>query len=327
MKALFIGGTGIISSACTKRALEKGIDLYHLNRGKTQVDSPISFSHQILADIRNRNEAEKALKNHTFDVVVDWISFLPSQLKSNLELFKGKTNQFIFISSASAYQTPPLSLPVTENTPLHNPFWQYSRDKIACEELLIMEAKKYGLNYTIIRPSHTYNKTLIPMPGEYTTLHRIIKGLPVIVPGDGTSIWTLTHNTDFAKGLVGILNNSKAFNEIFHITSDEWITWNQIYQLFGQAVGKEPKLIPIPSSIIAKYDSEMGDGLLGDKCHSMIFDNTKIKSVVPEFNCEIKFEQGAKEIAEWYNKNPDKQIVDAKLNKMFDKIIEDYTHS
>jgi nucleoside-diphosphate-sugar epimerase len=324
MKVLFIGGTGVISSACTELALKKGIDLYHLNRGKSDKSTSLPKNKQLIADIHNGAAVQHALGTHIFDSVVDWISFVPDDLINKLLLFKDKTKQFVFISSASAYQTPPLKLPVTEETPLHNPFWQYSRDKAACESLLKKEAQKYGFSYTLVRPSHTYDNTLIPLLGGYTALHRIKNDQPVVVFGEGTSIWTLTHNSDFAKGLVGLLGNKKALNETFHITSDEWLTWNSIFNIMGEALGKKPKLIHVPSQVIARYHKAIGDGLLGDKSHSMLFDNTKIKSVVPEFACEIPFESGAKKIVNYYESHPDKQIIDTELNKMFDQIIKDY---
>lgn len=321
MKALFIGGTGIISSACTELAISKGIDIYHLNRGKSFRPNPLPIEKQLIVDINEKSKVELILQNHTFDVVVDWISFVPEQLKYKMELFKGFARQFIFISSASAYQTPPLELPVSEDTPLDNPIWQYSRDKAACEDFIKKEADTYGYNYTIVRPSHTYDKTLLPMPGDYTTLHRILNNLPVVVPGDGTSLWTMTHHKDFAKGLVGLLDNELAFNDTYHITSDEFLTWNRIYELIGVAAGKKVKMVHVPSNIIARYNKDMGDSLLGDKTHSIIFSNDKIKRAVGGFDCKISFEQGAKEIVNWYASNPEHQIIDEEINKMFEDLI------
>lgn len=324
MKAVFIGGTGIISSACSLRALETGIELYHLNRGKSSSIRPVPDSVvQINADVRNAVEAAKALEGHSFDVVADWISFVPEHIENNLKLFAGKAKQYLFISSASAYQTPPEKLPVTEETPLENPFWEYSRNKIACEEFLKKQAAYYGMDYTIVRPSHTYDKTLLPFDGGYTVVDRMLKGKPVVVFGDGTSIWTLTHHRDFAKGLVGLLNNPKAVNETFHITSDEWLTWNQIYTIVGQAFGIEPVLVHIPSEVIASFNKEIGAGLLGDKSHSMIFDNSKIKAVAPEFECTVPFSEGVKEIAAWYKSSKANTEVNLELNLMFDRIIEE----
>ncbi|MEJ2113690.1 MAG: NAD-dependent epimerase/dehydratase family protein [Flavobacteriaceae bacterium] len=324
MKVLFIGGTGIISSASSELAIQNGIDLYHLNRGKSF--RKIEGVKTIIADIRNFEAAKKTLENHEFDAVVDWISFTPEHIQNNIKLFTGKTKQFVFISSASIYQTPPEKLPVTEETPLHNPIWKYSQDKIACENILREAYSKTKFPYTIVRPSHTYDKTLIPITGSYTALHRMKQGLPVIVHGDGSSIWTLTHHKDFAVGLIGLLGKPEAINEAYHITNNELLSWNTIYKTMAKELGVTPNLVYIPSHIIAKYDKDIGDGLLGDKTHSMIFDNSKIKALVPEFNPQIFFNFGAKEIVSWYNK-PENQLVNENFNNLTDIIIKDYENN
>jgi len=326
MKVLFIGGTGIISSACSELALNKGIDLYHLNRGQSSAIRQIKGATNIKADIRNYEEAAIALENYTFDVVVDWIAFEPQHIETDIKLFKEKTKQFIFISSASIYQTPPQTLPVTEETPLENPVWEYSQNKIACEEVLRKAYAEINFPYTIVRPSHTYDKTLVPIEGGYTVLDRMKKGLPVVIHGDGSSIWALTHHKDFAKGLVGLLGNQKAIGEAFHITSNELLSWEQIFRTMAKHLGIEPKLIYVPSDVIAKYDKRIGDSLLGDKTHSMIFDNSKIKSVVPEFEASIPFEQGAKEIIDWYEAEPKRQKINNDVDTLMNRIIEDYTN-
>ena len=325
MRVLFIGGTGIISSACSELAIKKGIELYHLNRGKSQSIRTISGVKQIIADIRNFEETKHALKGYTFDTVVDWISFVPEHIEQNIVLFKDITKQYIFISSASIYQTPPQTLPITEETPRENPIWEYSRNKIACEDILLDACINQGFPATIVRPSHTYDKTLLPIEGGYTVVQRILNNKPIVVHGDGSSIWTLTHHTDFAKGLIGLIGKEQAIGQAYHITSDEWLTWNRIYELLGDALGKEPIVVHVPSDVIATYNKEIGDSLLGDKTHSMIFDNSKIKALVPNFTCEIPFEQGIQEIVSWYNTHPEFQIVDSELNKIFDLIIEKYT--
>lgn len=322
MKVLFIGGTGTISSACTELAISKGIDLYLLNRGKSTKKSNVEGAKIITGDIRS-DEISATLKDHTFDVVVDWIAFEPEHIQKDIDLFKGKTKQFVFISSASIYQTPPQKLPVTEDTPLENPFWQYSRDKIACERLLEKANQEIGLTYTIVRPSHTYDKALLPITGGYTALQRISKGLPVVVHGDGTSIWTFTHHKDFAVGFVGLLGNTKAYNQAFHITNNELLSWNAIYNLLAGELNVEPNLVYVPSDIIAKYDSEIGDGLLGDKAHSMIFDNSKIKSIVPEFDPKIPFSEGVKEMVAWHKTNTLNLEPDPAINKLMDQLIKD----
>jgi len=325
MRVLFIGGTGIISSACSRLAVDRGIELYHLNRGRSgnlrKVDGVIN----IVSDIRDYDKARSVLQEYSFDAVVDFIAFHPEHIQNDIKLFSGKTGQFIFISSASAYQTPPEKLPVTEETILDNPFWEYSRNKIACENALHEENQKSGFPFTIVRPSHTYDKTVVPLPGGHTVLHRMKQGKPVVVHGDGTSIWVLTHNTDFAVGFVGLLGNSAAINEVFQITSDEWLTWNGIFTTLANELGVEPKLIHAPSDIIIKYDKETGDGLLGDKAHSMIFDNSKIKKLVPDFNPTIPFKDGAKEIVRWYEENSAHLKYNEKVNVYMDKLIQDFS--
>ena len=325
MKVLFIGGTGNISSASSELAISKGIDLYHLNRGISADIRNVKGMKTIFCDIRNFEETQRAIQDHTFDVVVDFIAYVPEHIRNDIRLFSGKTNQFIFISSASAYQTPPEKLPITEETPLDNPYWEYSRNKIACEDVLKEAYQKNGFPYTIIRPSHTYDKTIIPVVGGYTVLHRMLQGLPVILHGDGTSIWTLTHHTDFAVGLVGLLGKKEAINEAYHITSDEWLTWNGIYTILAKELNVTPHIVHIPSDVIIKYNQVIGDGLLGDKSHSMIFDNSKIKKLVPEFNPQIPFREGAKEIVKWYLENTGMKEPNEEINSFMDKIIRDYS--
>jgi len=323
MKVLFIGGTGVISSACSQLAVERGIDLYLLNRGQTSRPVP-KEAHVFHADIRNKASAARVIEGYTFDVVVNWIAFTPDHIESDLELFRGKTGQYIFISSASAYQTPPSSLPVTESTPLDNPFWEYSQAKIACEERLIQAYREEKFPMTIVRPSHTYDQTKLPIHGGYTAIERMRRGKKVIVHGDGASLWTLTHHQDFAVGFVGLLGNSQAIGQAYHITSGETLTWNQIFTLLAGAAGVEAKIIHIPSDFIAAFDAEWGAGLLGDKSHSMIFDNSKIKYLEPDFAASIPFSQGAREILAWYDADPVRQVVNEELDGLMNKIIAAY---
>jgi nucleoside-diphosphate-sugar epimerase len=320
MKVLFIGGTGIISSACVPLALARGIDLYLLNRGKSDRETPTGAK-VLNADIRDPESAASALAGHTWDVVVDWIAFTPNHIQTDLDLFEGKTGQYVFISSASAYQTPPSTLPITESTLLDNPFWDYSRNKIACEELLIDAYRRRKFPYTIVRPSHTYDRTLLPFDGGYTVVDRMRKGLPVIVHGDGTSLWTLTHHADFAKGFVGLLGNAHAIGEAYHITSDEWLTWNQIFDHVAAAVGTVANKVHIPSDVIAARDPNWGASLLGDKANSSVFDNAKIKRAVPDFICSIPFSVGAREIINWYDADPARQIVSEQTNSLMDELL------
>lgn len=323
LKVLFIGGTGIISSACSRLAVEQGIQLYHLNRGQTSRPIPDAVI-QLTGDARARGSYQTALGDHNFDVVVQWIGFTPEHIELDIEILHGRVGQYIFISSASAYQTPPASLPVTESTVLDNPVWAYSRDKIACEVRLMRAYRDNKFPATIVRPSHTYDATLFPSHGGYTVLHRMRRGKPVVVHGDGTSLWTLTHHEDFAVGLVGLFGNPRAIGDSFHITSDEWLSWNQIYQFIAQAAGVQAKLVHVPSELIAAYDPEWGASLLGDKTHSMIFDNTKIKRLVPEFNPKIPFAEGARQIVAWHAADPARQMVDEAFDALNDQIIAAY---
>jgi nucleoside-diphosphate-sugar epimerase len=320
VKVLFIGGTGIISSACVALAAARGIDLVLLNRGHATRAIPASVP-VLQGDIRDKAATAELLKDMTFDVVADFVAFTPDHIETDLELFRGRTKQYIFISSASAYQTPPLNWPTTESTPLYNPYWAYSRAKIACEERLVRAYREEGFPITIVRPSHTYDATSVPMDGKYTVLERMRAGKKVIVHGDGTSLWTLTHHRDFAKGFVGLLGNPRALGEAIHITSDELLTWNQIAETLANALGVQADIVHIPSEVIAAYDAAWGAGVLGDKAHSMIFDNTKIKRLVPDFVATIPFHQGAAEIAAWYLSHPAAQQVDERLDQLMDTMI------
>ena len=320
MKVLFIGGTGTISSACSPLAAERGVELYILNRGETEGTIP-EAAQVIRADIRSPETVRRAIRDLSFDVVVDWIAFTPEHIETDLELFRGRTQQYVFISSASAYQTPPVNLPVTESTPLANPYWQYSRDKIACEERLMRAYREEQFPVTIVRPSHTYNETKLPVHGGYTVVDRMRRGKPVVVHGDGSSLWVLTHHRDFAKGFVGLLGDSHAIGETFHITSDELLTWNAIHEVIARAAGTTAQLVHVPSDTIAAFDPEWGAGLLGDKTHSMIFDNSKIKRVVPEYQATIPFSRGVEEIIAWHDADPDRQVVDPEIDRLMDRII------
>jgi nucleoside-diphosphate-sugar epimerase len=325
MKVLFIGGTGIISSACAALAIQRDIELFLLCRGMT-TSRPAPREATILqADIDDAASIRDRLGDVRFDAVVNWIAFEPHQVERDLALFRGRTGQYVFISSASAYQTPPARLPITESTPLDNPFWLYSRNKIACEERLLRAYREEKFPITIVRPSHTYDRTLLPVHGGYTVIDRMRRGAPVIVHGDGTSLWTLTHHRDFATGLVGLLGHDGAIGESVHITSDEILTWNQIHEILARAAGAEAHLVHVPSSIIAAYDSDWGASLLGDKSHSMVFDNTKIRRLVPSYCAEIPFHRGAEEIMAWYDEEPARRSVDARFDRLVDEIIAAHT--
>ncbi|MDZ7317332.1 MAG: SDR family oxidoreductase [candidate division KSB1 bacterium] len=320
MRILFIGGTGVISSACTEAAIEKGIEVVLFNRGKSIRPAP-PRAQVVHVNARDPRQLQNVVENQFFDVVVDWIAYTPADIELDLLAFRGRCRQFIFISSASVYQTPPAVLPVTEDTPLENPYWQYSRDKIACERRLEQARRKEGFPVTIVRPSHTYDKTMLPCRGGWTTIDRMRRGLPVIIHGDGTSIWTLTHHRDFAKGFVGLLGREDAVGEAFHITSEEWLTWNQIYEILADAAGASLEAVHVPSEWIAALDPNIGAGLLGDKMHSMIFDNRKIRRFVPEFRCEIPFREGAKEIIAWYDQHPEFQKIDENYQQLSERLV------
>ena len=323
MKALFIGGTGNISSACVELALSRGIDVTLLNRGTSGRSVP-NGAQILTADIRDPQSVRAALGSRSFDVVAEFVSFTPEHIETDLELFRGRTGQYIFISSASAYQTSPAILPVTESTVLDNPYWEYSRNKAACEERLVRAYRGENFPITIVRPSHTYSAPYVPVEGGWTTIDRMLRGEPVIVHGDGTSLWTLTHASDFAKGFVGLMGNAHAIGEAFHITSDEWLTWNQIHEILAAAAGVKPTLVHVPSDLIAAYDTAWGESLLGDKTHSFILDNSKVKRLVPDFICTTPFSRGAEEIIAWHMADPARQNVEPAFNALCDRILQAY---
>jgi nucleoside-diphosphate-sugar epimerase len=324
LRVLFIGGSGVISSACSRLAVESGLELYVLNRGSTRTRPLPQEARLLRGDIRDPASARSALGGLEFDAVVDWVAFTPDQVQADVDLLRGRAGQYVFISSASAYQTPPARLPVLESTPLRNPFWQYSRDKIACEELLTGLYRSEGFPATIVRPSHTYDQTLIPFDGGWTALARMRQGRPVVVHGDGTSLWTLTHHADFARGFVPLLGHPRTIGEAFHITSDDVLTWNQIAQSLAAAAGTSADIVHVPSDAIAAADPDWGAGLLGDKAHSMVFDNAKLRAVVPGYRAVIPFEQGAREIVAWYDADPARQRVDARIDAVMDKLAAAY---
>lgn len=317
---LFIGGTGVISAAAAERAVALGHRLTILNRGSST--RPVPDGAEVLhADVRDAASVREVLGGREFDAVADFISYVPAQAEAAVDLFRGRTGQYVFISSASAYQKPPTRLPILESTPLKNPFWQYSRDKIACEELLFKAYREDDFPVTVVRPSHTYDRTKIAMVGGWTDIHRMRAGLPVMVHGDGTSLWTLTHSRDFAKAFVGLLGRPQAVGESYTITSDEYLPWNQIYRLFARAAGvPEPQLVHVASETIAAHSQELGPNLLGDRSHSVVFDNTKINSLVPDYAATIPFADGAREIVQWYDRNPELQKVDESYMQLTDKL-------
>jgi nucleoside-diphosphate-sugar epimerase len=321
LRVLFIGGSGIISSACTRLAVERGVDMYLLKRSASG-PRPVPDEATVLrGDIRDPASVKEALGDLEFDAVVDWVAFTPQHVQTDIDLFRDRAGQYVFISSASAYQTPPARVPVVESTPLRNPHWQYSRDKIACEDLLVAAHREDGFPATIVRPSHTYDRTLVPLDGGWTPMARMRQGREIVVHGDGTSLWTLTHHEDFAKGFVPLLGHPRTVGDSFHITSDEWLTWNQVAEALAAALGVAPRIVHVPSDAIAAADPEWGAALLGDKAHSLIFDNAKLRSVVPDFVATIPFEQGAREIVAWHDEDPARQVVDERMDAVMDRLV------
>ncbi len=330
MKVLFIGGTGIISTACTRLAAEKGIKLWILHRGNApRIPPPESVGH-FLGDIRcNPDQVADLLRGHCFDAVVDWVAYTPEDIRKDVEIFSGKTGHFLFISSASVYQRPVPHYLITEGTSLANPFWDYARQKIACENELMSAFRETSFPATIIRPSYTYGPTSFPLvvnsrEHPYTVADRMLRGKEIIVPGDGTSLWSLTFHADFALGLIGLLGNSPAIGQAFHITSDEVLTWDQIYLELGKALGVKPRLVHLPSELIAAAEPHRRGGLLGDKACSVVFDNSKIKRFVPGFQAATTWAQGVRIILDWYQADPGRCKADAEANLRWDGLLEAY---
>jgi len=322
LKLLFIGGTGRISAAITKRCIEFGHQVYLLNRGvKSMIDGAIHLQ----GDINNEAHVTQLIKNHTFDAVANFINYTPDQVERDIRLFTARTGQYIFISSTAAYQKPFSHYQITESTPLANPFWQYARDKIACENRL-MEEYRNGFPVTIVRPSHTYDRNVVPVSvyganGQWQVLKRMRENKPVLVHGDGLSLWTLTHSDDFAKGFVGLLGNIKAIGEAVHITSDESLTWNQIYAAIGRALDVEPQLYHVASDFLIAANPGYEGNLLGDKAYSVVFDNSKIKRLVPDYCATIRFDIGVRWAVENYLEKPQMQRDDPEFDMFTDKVI------
>lgn len=328
MRVLFIGGTGIISTACTRLAAELGIDLTLMVRGRHVAELPARVK-TITANVRDIEPARQALGEKRFDAVVDWTAFSPEDVERDIALFRGRTRQFVFISSASAYQKPSSHYLITESTPLANPYWQYSRDKIACEERLMKAYRDEGFPVTIVRPSLTYGDTQVPLAVNvwekpYTIIDRMRRGKKVIVPGDGTSLWVITHNTDFAKGLVGLLGNVQAIGQAFHITSEEAMTWDQYYRITAEAAGVEAKIVHIASDFLVACLPDMEGTLIGDKSVSVVFDNSKIRRFVPGYRATTPFAEGIRRTLAWFDADPSRQVVDATADATWDKLIDAY---
>jgi nucleoside-diphosphate-sugar epimerase len=325
MRVLFIGGTGFISTAVSRLAVAEGIELYLLNRGLRSEPPP--GTHGLTADINHPEEVRAALRDLRFDVVVNWIAYTPEDIERDLSLFKGRVGQYIFISSAAAYQKPPAHFVITEETPLVNPFWDYARGKIACEERLSKAHAEEGFPATIVRPSHTYEANFpvaVGGGGTYTLADRMKRGRPIIVHGDGTSLWTLTHAEDFARGFLGLLGNSEALGEAFHITADEVLTWEQIYRTIAEALDVEANVVHVPSDFIARVVPRLAGTLHGDKKWSAVFDNGKIRKFVPGFRTVVPFREGIRRTLKWFEEDERRRRVDESLVEEMDLIVSSY---
>jgi nucleoside-diphosphate-sugar epimerase len=327
MKALLIGGTGQISMAITRKLVVDGWDVYLLNRGNRSSELPEGV-HSIVADIGDEEKVLKAIDGLFFDCVCEFIGFTVSQVERDYRLFKGKTNQYIYISSASAYHKPVRSYIITEGTTLANPYWQYSRDKIACEDFLMEKYRTEGFPVTIVRPSHTYDERNVPLgvhgaKGAWQVIKRMLDGKPVIIQGDGTSLWTVTFNSDFAIGYTGLMGNRHAIGEAFQITSDETLTWNQIYETIADALGVELKPYHISSEFLAAVGKQYdyNGALLGDKSNTVVFDNTKLKEVVPQMTTYIPFHEGVRISLNNILSHPELQVEDPEFDQWCDKVI------
>jgi nucleoside-diphosphate-sugar epimerase len=327
MKALFIGGTGTISSSITRQLAEQGHELYLLNRGNRGSELPDGVR-GLQADIHDEEAVAKLIEDLSFDVVADFIAFVPSHLERDYRLFKDKTKQFIFISSASAYQKPLSDYRITESTPLSNPYWEYSRNKIACEEYLMKQYREQGFPITIVRPSHTYSERSIPLgvhgrQGSWQVAKRMLENKPVIIHGDGTSLWTMTHSDDFAKGFIGLMGNLHAIGEAVGITSDESLTWNQIYECIAASLGVKLNAVHVPSSFLAACsDLDFTGGLIGDKANSVVFDNSKLKRLVPGFVATTRFDQGIQSTIDHILAHPELQLEDAEFDDWCDRVVQ-----
>lgn len=328
MRILYIGGTGLISTACTEAALAAGHDVWLLNRGLSRLPAAVGPDRVLSADAYNEEQVRAAVKGLEFDTVVQWVGYLPQQVEQDIRVFPD-VSQYVFISTAATYEKPPSHWLHTETTPLANPYWDYGQQKIACERALMEAYERSGFPVVIARPSLTYGPSQIPVvigswAKPFTLIDRIRRGKPIIVPGDGTSLWTITHNSDFAKGLIGLLGNERAVGEAFHITSDESLTWNQIYGLVSAAAGPEPDILHVPSDgIVAACPDELGN-LWGDKSYSTVFDNSKIRDFVPGFAATVPFADGIKETVAWLDADPSRQQIDEDANARWDRLAAIY---
>lgn len=328
MRILIIGGTGTISSAITRQLAASGQDLWLLNRGTRKQEVPAGVK-QIVADISNEEVVKRLLGDVQFDAVCEFIGFVPEQVERDIRLFKGRTRQYVYISSASAYNKPASNHVINEGTTLANPYWEYSRNKIACEELLMKEYRENAFPVTIVRPSHTYCERSVPvsvhgLKGSWQVLKRMIDGKPVVVQGDGSSLWTLTWNEDFARGFIGLLGNPKAIGEAFQIMSDESLTWNQVYKCVADALGVAFHPYYVSSEFLAAVAPKEYDftgNLLGDKSVTVVFDCSKLKRVVPGFQATTRFHEGVRRCVDYLLSHPELQVEDEEFDAWCDQVI------
>lgn len=318
MDVLIIGGTGPISHAVGEEAVARGARVTVVNRGRSTTHPAPEGAEVVIADARDAASLRSVLGTRSFDSVIEFVAFSAAHVADDIETFTGRTGQFVFISSASAYQKPVARLPITESTPLRNPFWQYSRDKIAAEDALVHAYREHAFPMTIVRPSHTYDQTKVPI-GGWTVVERMRAGKPVMVPGDGTSLWTLTHAADLAQAFVHLLGREDVLGEAFHITREDAVPWDAIYRTIGHAAGVEPDLVHVPGDVIARIDPDSGPGYLGDKCHSVVFDNTKIKRVAPGWHPQVSLAEGARELIAWHDADPARRRIDARTDALHDR--------
>jgi nucleoside-diphosphate-sugar epimerase len=323
MKVLFLGGTGNISTACVERALEAGHDVTVLNRGRS-ASRVRGRVHVVTGDREDGSFLRQVAEGTRFDAVVDFIAFRPEQVETAIAAFDGRVGQYVFISSTSAYEKPVVRHVITEETPLRNPFWEYARQKIACEERLWRARQQSGFPVTVVRPSYTYGETWIPSGfggQDYTVVDRMRRGLPIVCHGDGTSLWVMTAASDFAVGLVGLLGQEGALGEAFHITSDEVLTWQAIYAAIAEAAGAKLEMVHVPSALIAALYPERGGSLLGDKAWSVVFDNAKIRRFVPAYRPQVSFAEGMKRSVAWFDGDPARRVVNAEQGRRIDRVI------
>ena len=320
LSALFIGGNGIISSACSRLAVEQGIELTLLNRGRSTTRPPVDGARSLTADAGDPAAMRAAIGSGEFDVVVNFHVFDPGRAAADIDLFAGRTGQYVFISTAAGYQKPVRRIPITESTPLGNPFSPYAQKKIASELAFGAAWRDRGFPVTIVRPSHTYDPTLIPLDGGWTIIDRMRRGRPTVIHGDGTSFWTLTHQEDFARAFVGLLGNPQVVGDNVHITSDESLTWDAIAQCLARAVGGAAGIVHVASAQLVREIPAWAGPIIGDKSYSLVFDNTKIKRLVPGWAAEIPFWRGAQQIVDWYDAHPERQVVDPELDQTLDRV-------